>query len=165
MKNGKLLLIIFFMKLLYGIELPNEFSAKFIQTIKSNDQNLTYKGQVFYKKGNIVWKYNYPTQKIIWIEDKVYIYEPDLLQVTITKRKKLTLEDILKNSKKIKNNLYISQIDNKKIYFIYDKTLKKLYYTDDIGNKVEINFFEQNKKTPKEIFKINYPQDIDIIYQ
>jgi len=153
------------MKLLYGIELPKEFSAKFIQTIKSNDQNLIYKGQVFYKKGSIVWKYNYPTQKIIWVEDKVYIYEPDLLQVTITKRKKMTLQDILKNSKKIKNNLYISKIDNKKIYFIYDKTLKKLYYTDDIGNKVEINFFAQNKKTPEEVFKIIYPQDIDIIYQ
>jgi len=81
------------------------------------------------------------------------------------KRKKMTLQDILKNSKKIKNNLYISKIDNKKIYFIYDKTLKKLYYTDDIGNKVEINFFAQNKKTPEEVFKIIYPQDIDIIYQ
>jgi outer membrane lipoprotein carrier protein len=114
-------------------------------------------------KNIIYWKYTYPNLKEIWIKDKVYIYEPDLMQVTISKKPKLNLFKILKNAKKLKNNLYVAFADNKEIYFIYDKRLKKAYYTDDIGNRVEIYF----KKIDKNISipPLNFPKDIDIIYQ
>ncbi len=161
----KFIILILVSILSYAITLPKQFSADFIQTITSDKKTLTYKGKVFYNQGNIVWKYTYPYKKIIWIEDKVYIYEPDIMQLTITKRKKNTLSDILKNSKKIKNNLYKAEIEDKKIYFIYDKTLKKIFYTDEIGNKVEVNFFNQKNSTPLKIFEVHYPKDVDIIYQ
>ncbi len=160
------IIILFFITILsFGIELPKEFSADFNQTIISNNKKLIYKGKIFYNKGNIVWKYTYPTEKIIWILDKIYIYEPDLYQVTITKRDKTTLNEIIKNAKKIKNNLYESTIKDKKIYFIYDRTLKKLYYTDDVGNKVKINFYNQKKSVNKKAFDLKLPEDVDFIYR
>ncbi|EDM23844.1 hypothetical protein FE773_05985 [Caminibacter mediatlanticus TB-2] len=160
------LLVIMIMTLYsFALTLPNKFSSEFIQTINSNDKNLTYKGKVYLNNNEIVWKYIYPNNKIIWVKDKVYIYEPDLEQLTITKRNKLSLRDIVKNAKKIKNNLYFSKVENKKIYFIYDKTLKKLYYKNNIGNKITIKFFNQKNDVNKSVFKINLPKDIDIIYQ
>ena len=161
----RLIILAFISILTYALTLPKEFSANFTQHIYSNDKNLTYKGKIFYKNKELVWKYTYPTQKTIWIKDKVYIYEPDLYQVTITKRKKLTLDKIIKNSKKIGKDLYVSKINDKKIYFIYDKTLKKLYYTDEFGNKVEIKFYNQKNYAPAKIFNINFPNDVDYIYQ
>ncbi len=161
----RLLIIMIATLYTYSLTLPKQFSAKFIETISSKDKNLTYKGEVYYKDKNIVWKYTYPNKKIIWVKDKIYIYEPDLEQITITKRKKLSLNNIIKNSKKIKDNLYVSNVEKKKIYFIYDKTLKKLFYKNEIGDKVTINFFNQKNDVNNSIFRINVPKDIDIIYQ
>jgi outer membrane lipoprotein carrier protein len=59
----------------------------------------------------------------------------------------------------------MADVEDKKIYFIYDKTLKKLFYTDELGNKVEIKFFNQKNSTDKNIFKLSFPNDVDIIYQ
>jgi outer membrane lipoprotein carrier protein len=87
---------------LYAITLPKEFSANFTQTITSSDKKITYKGKV-YKLGNeIVWNYTYPSKKTIWVKEKIYVYEPDLYQVTIINKKNTTLNDILKNPKKKK---------------------------------------------------------------
>ncbi|MEO1923990.1 MAG: LolA-like outer membrane lipoprotein chaperone, partial [Nautiliaceae bacterium] len=141
------------------------FKSDFNQTIISDNQKLIYKGKVFYKNKQILWKYIYPEKKYIWVKDKVYIYEPDLMQVTITKKQNLNLQNILKHAKKIKNNLYETNLDNKKIYFIYDKTLKKLYYTDEMGNKVKINFYNQSNEVNDSIFKPKIPDDTDVIYQ
>jgi outer membrane lipoprotein carrier protein len=120
---------------------------------------------VFYNQGDIVWKYIYPYKKIIWVKDKVYVYEPDIMQLTIAKRKNNTLSDILKHSKKVKDHLYKAKIENKTVYFIYDKTLKKIFYTDEVGNKVNIVFYNQKNNAPKNVFKLTYPQDVDVIYQ
>ncbi len=85
------------------------------------------------------------------------------MQVTISKKAKLNLFKILKNAKKLDKNLYVAINNKKEIYFIYDKTLKKAWYTDDIGNKVEIYFKKTNKNIS--IPPLNFPKDIDIIYQ
>ncbi|WP_236618702.1 LolA-like outer membrane lipoprotein chaperone [Lebetimonas sp. JH292] len=146
-----------------ALNLPKEFKAKFTQYIYSKDKKLTYKGIVILKNNEIYWKYTYPNIKEIWIKDKVYIYEPDLMQVTISKKAKLNLFKILKNAKKLDKNLYVAINNKKEIYFIYDKTLKKAWYTDDIGNKVEIYFKKTNKNIS--IPPLNFPKDIDIIYQ
>ena len=161
----RFIILAFITLLSYAIELPKQFSADFNQTITSDNQNVTYKGKILYNNGNIVWKYTYPNEKTIWIKDKVYIYEPDLYQVTVTKRDNTTLNEIIKNAKKIKNHLYESNIKDKKIYFIYDNTLKKLYYTDDVGNKVVINFYNQTNSVNLDAFKIKIPKDADFIYR
>jgi outer membrane lipoprotein carrier protein len=161
----KKILIFMTAVMLFAINIPKSFKANFIQTIKSSNHTLKYKGIVCMKGQKIFWKYTYPEKKYIWIEDKIYVYEPDLMQVTISNRGNFTLNDILKNSKKISKNLYVTQINHKKVYFIYDKTLKKLYYTDQLGNKVTIKFYNQSKCENDKVFKINFPNDVDVVYE
>ena len=161
--------IIFILFLLFSyinaLTFPNNFEANFTQTINNNGKKIYYKGKLFYKKGQILWKYFYPVKKYIWINKKVYVYEPNLMQVTISKRPKFTLQNILKNAKKEKN-FYIAKINNKKVYFIYDKTIKSLHYKDDAGNLVTITFSKPSVKPLKDsIFIPTYPNDVDFIYQ
>jgi len=148
---------------LFAFNFPKEFKAKFTQFIYSKNKKLTYKGIVILKNNEIYWQYNFPNLKKIWIKDKVYVYEPDLMQVTVSKKPKLNLFKILKNAKKLDKNLYIAISNKKEIYFVYDKTLKKAWYKDSLGNKVEIYFskLEKNIKIPP----LNFPKDIDFIYQ
>ena len=151
---------------LFAITISESFFANFLQTINSNGKKLIYKGKIFFKNPKILWKYTYPTEKYIWINDKVYIYEPDLYQVTIAKKPEFTLTDILKNAKKVKNHTYKTKLKNKTVYFIYDKTLQKLWYKDNLGNLIIIKFTDQKeKKLNPKIFIPDYPKDADIIYQ
>ncbi len=151
---------------LFALNLPKYFSADFIQKIYSDGKVLTYKGKIYTDSKNVLWKYTYPDEKYIWINDKVYVYEPDLLQVTISKKPEFNLFKALKKANKLKNNEYEAEIDSKKIYFIYGNTLQKAWYTDDVGNKVIITFSNQSgKKIESSVFKPNFPKDIDVIYQ
>ena len=162
----KLLVLLFFLITLNALNLPSNFEANFTQTITSQDKKITYKGKIFYKNGKILWKYSYPVEKYIWINNKVYVYEPDLYQVTISPKPKFTLQNIIHNAKHLKNNLYEAKINDKKIYFLYDKTLKYLKYKDKMDNLVEINFSNQStKELNSTLFIPNYPKDVDIIYQ
>jgi len=164
MKQMLFILLLLF-SYINALSLPNNFKANFIQIIKSNGQKLYYKGQIFYKNGKILWEYSYPTKKYIWINNKVYIYEPDLMQVTISKRPKFTLQNIIKNAKKEKN-FYITKINNKKVYFSYGKTIKSLHYKDEAGNLITITFSKISTKPLKNsIFIPTYPNDVDFIYQ
>ncbi|WP_457561454.1 LolA family protein [Caminibacter pacificus] len=150
---------------LFALTPPKEFSAKFVQTVKSQDQTITYKGDVYKKGEEIVWKYTYPTEKTIGRKKKIYIEKKGGGKRKGKKKNNATLNEILKKAKKIKDDLYETKVDNKTIYFIYDKTLKKLYYTDDLGNKVEIKFFDQKNSAPSDVFKLNYPADVDVVHE
>jgi len=158
-------LILFIFTNLFALNLPTYFSATFTQTIYSDNKTLTYKGEVYTNSKNIFWKYIYPEEKYIWIKDKVYIYEPNLIQLTITKKPEINLFNVIKQAAQIDKNKYIAQIENKQIYFIFDKTLKKAWYKDDLGNKVVFTFNNQStKKIDDNIFIPNYPPEVDIIY-
>ncbi|AZV46655.1 hypothetical protein C3L23_05000 [Nautilia sp. PV-1] len=151
---------------LFALKLPHYFSADFTQKIQQDNHTLIYKGKIYTDSKNVFWQYTYPNEKKIWINDRVYIYEPDLMQVTISKKPKFNLFNALKNAKKIKNNEYVAEVQNKKVYFKYGKTLEKAWYTDDVGNKVEILFSNQSeKKIAPSVFIPTYPKDIDVIYQ
>jgi len=151
---------------LFAINFPKYFSADFVQKIYSDNNTLTYKGKIYTDSKHVFWKYTYPNEKEIWINDKVYVYEPDLLQVTISKKPEFNLFNALNKAKKINSKEYEAVVDNKKVYFVFDNTLKKVWYTDDVGNKVVIIFNNQSDKNIKSsIFKPNFPKDIDIIYQ
>ncbi len=168
MKNGKwkFILILFLLVSINALNLPSNFQADFIQTINSNGKKLIYKGKVYFQKEKIFWHYTYPVEKYIWVNDKVYVYEPDLIQVTVSKRPEFNLQNIINNAKKIKQNIYEALIDKKKVYFIFDKVLKKLWYKDDIGNTVTIKFKNVSLKKPASIiFVPKYPKDADIVYQ
>ena len=152
---------------LNALSLPSNFRADFTQTITSDKKTLNYKGELYLKNNLIYWHYTKPIEKKIWITDKkVYVYEPDLYQVTISKRPQLDLIKIVKNAKKIEGNEYLAQIDKKKIYFIFTKTLNKLWYEDEVGNLITIKFNNQSKKElNSSLFKPQFPSDVDFIYQ
>ena len=162
----KLFVLLFFLIALNALELPKNFSADFTQTITDQNKKITYKGKIYYKNGKILWKYSYPAEKYIWIRDRVYVYEPDLFQVTISPKPKFTLQNIVKNAKKIKDDIYEAKIDKKRVFFKYDKSLKYLKYKDQMDNNIEINFSNQSTKELNEsTFIPTYPKDVDIIYQ
>ena len=164
MKHIIFTLVLFF-SYINALILPNNFEANFTQTINSNGKKLFYKGQIFYKNDKILWKYSYPVKKYIWINKRVYVYEPNLIQVTVSKKPKFTLQNILKSAKK-ENNFYVAKINNKKVYFTYKKTITSLHYKDDTGSLVTIDFSNISTKTLKtSIFIPTYPKDVDIIYQ
>ena len=165
MENGELRIVIFLILVinLFALNLPKQFEANFTQYIYSKNQKLTYKGFIIFKNNEIYWQYNYPSIKKIWIKNKVYIYEPDLMQVTISKKPKLNLIKILKNAKRLNKDLYVTYNGNKEVYFIYDKYLKKVWYTNNLGNKIEIYF--QKLKNPIKIPPLKFPKDVDFIYE
>jgi len=150
---------------IWALSLPKYFSSDFIEKIYSDKSTITYKGKIYTDSNSVFWKYTYPNEKLIWINDKVYVYEPDLIQVTISKKPKFNLFSAIKNAKKTENG-YIAEVDGKKVHFIYDNTLKKAWYTDDVGNKVVITFSNQSeKKIDPSVFIPKYPKDVDVIYQ
>ncbi len=162
-------LITTLISLLYAFNLKyTQFSTDFNQTIKSNNKTISYKGKLYIKNDLILWKYLYPTSKTIWItNNKIYIYEPDLYQVTIyNNQKKDSLFELIKSANKIKPNLYVKKYNDKTIYFqTKNGLIDKIYYKDKIGNLVTLNFYNTKKENISKLFFIpKYPKDVDFIY-
>ena len=153
----------------FGFELKlNKFISDFNQSVKSEKKSINYEGKVYVNNSLIYWHYLKPIEKKIWITmDKIYVYEPDLEQVTIyNTSKKDNFFELIKSAKKIKNNLYLKEYDNKKIYFeTKNGLITKIYYKDKIDNLVTLNFFHTTKKDLNLSFFIpKYPKYVDIIY-
>jgi outer membrane lipoprotein carrier protein len=154
----------------FGFELKyNSFISDFNQSVRSENKTINYKGKVYVNHELIFWHYTKPIEKKIWVtlDNKIYVYEPDLEQVTIyNTSKKDNFFKLIRSAKKIKDNLYLKEYDNRKIYFETNNGLiKKIYYKDKIDNLVTLNFYNTQKKdinlskfTPK------YPSYVDIIY-
>jgi outer membrane lipoprotein-sorting protein len=153
----------------FGFELQyNKFVSDFNQSVKSENKTINYEGKVYVNNELIYWHYTKPIEKKIWLTmDKIYVYEPDLEQVTIYKTaKKDNFFKLIKSAKKIKENLYLKKYDNKKIYFKTSNNLiNKIYYKDKIDNLVTLNFFNTTKKDLNLSFFVpKYPDYVDVIY-
>lgn len=144
--------------------------ANFIQTI-TNDQNstITYKGTLFIMKPDkIVWQYNTPIEKYIYMNgDEVTVYEPELYQAIVMKRQKeLDPMKMYRESKEITKTRRVSYFDGKEIIIEHDdKGVKSLHFTDKIDNQVTIRFltYEKNLSIKNETFTFKPTDDIDII--
>lgn len=146
------------------------FKAKFNQSIKSINNNLiNYEGEVFIRDdGKILWKYSSPIIKNVYIlNDLAIVDEPELEQAIIT-----TLEDeiniikLLKDSKELKKDSFLSTIDDVDYLISVENSLiKNISYKDKLENDVSISFFEvtQNTQLEDEIFKFEIPKHYDII--
>ena len=108
----KLLILFFSAFFLYALNLPLYFRADFIQKM----QNVTYKGKIFLYKDRVLWEYNYPVTKKVLITDKMYICEPDLEQVIVSKKPDFNLFKILKKVKR-DGKYYIADVKGKRFYF------------------------------------------------
>jgi outer membrane lipoprotein carrier protein len=144
------------------------FISDFNQSVKSEKTTISYNGKVYIKNNLIYWHYIKPIEKKIWITtNKIYVYEPDLEQITIYQTsQKDNLFRLIKSAKQIKNTLYLKKYDNKNIYFKTSNNLiKKIYYKDKIDNLVTLNFSNIKRKDLNlSIFIPNYPNYVDIIY-
>jgi outer membrane lipoprotein carrier protein len=161
--------MLYFIVLSFGVELKYKtFESEFNQSIKSDNKTIFYKGMVKVNNGLIFWHYLQPIEKKIWVTlDKIYIYEPDLEQVTIYKKDKSDdIFGLIKNAKKIDNNLYLKHYNNKDIHFIIkNRIVTKIYYKDKIDNLVTLNFYNtKQKEFNLSTFTPLYPNYVDIIY-
>jgi outer membrane lipoprotein-sorting protein len=146
----KRLLLIFLSVYAFSFELKfHKFISDFNQSVKSENKTINYQGKVFVNNELIFWHYEKPIEKKIWITyNKIYVYEPDLEQVTIyNTSKKDNFFILIKSAKKLKNNLYLKEYDNKKIYFeTKNGLINKIYYKDKVDNLVTLIFIKQKKK-------------------
>lgn len=150
----------------------NTISSDFNQTI-TNDENSTilYEGS-FYASTDMraFWEYKKPVQKKIYFnKNQVVMIEPELEQVIITNLENMpNLIGILKNSKKIRTDLYEATYEELKYKIHTQKNqIVKISYKDRLENKVDIELFNQTINTHFDdvLFEATIPKNYDIITQ
>lgn len=154
----------------FNIEKINTFQADFSQSIiNPSGKEIIYKGKVYIKKPfNVLWKYNDPIQKDVYlINDHVTIIEPDLEQAILsTLDKEINILHILQNGKQIAKNKYESILYNKPyIFSINNDKLTTIEYKDDVDNKIVIKFTHivQNQPIEDSLYNFHIPHEYDII--
>jgi outer membrane lipoprotein carrier protein len=148
----------------------DSFFGNFKQTITSDSKSvIEYSGKVFIKKsGKILWQYETPIKKNVYIDDNVAIVdEPELEQAIFTKLdNEINIIQLLNEAKKVDNENYVSTVNGIKysIKAINDK-ISKITYKDELDNLVAINFLNivQNGEISDEIFKFIIPSNYDVI--
>ncbi len=148
----------------------DSFYGNFEQTIVSSSENkIEYKGKVFIKSsGKILWKYETPIIKNVYIDNSMAIVdEPELEQAIFTKLEdEINIIKLLKDAKKVDNENYISTIDGVKYSIkIKNDKIEKITYKDNLDNLVTINFSNVviNQEINDEIFKFIVPSNYDVI--
>ncbi|QEZ89379.1 LolA-like outer membrane lipoprotein chaperone [Aliarcobacter cibarius] len=148
----------------------DSFFGNFKQTITSDSKSvIEYNGKVFIKKsGKILWQYETPIKKNVYIDNNMAIVdEPELEQAIFTKLdNEINIIKLLNEAKKIDNENYVSTINGIKynIKASADK-VSKITYKDELDNQVAINFLNivQNGEISDEIFKFIIPSNYDVI--
>ncbi|MEA3384516.1 MAG: LolA-like outer membrane lipoprotein chaperone [Campylobacterota bacterium] len=146
------------------------FQANFSQSIINNSgDEIIYTGKFYIKKpAMILWEYQTPIEKKVYVTNSnVAIIEPDLEQAIVSKlEKELNIINMIKDSKKVSENLYESNMYNTTYKFIIkNNIIQSIKYKDQIDNKVTIDFSNiiQNKEINNSVFKYNIPFEYDII--
>ncbi len=147
-------------------------SSNFIQTITNEEKSkIIYEGKFWATSdAKALWIYKKPVEKKIYFnKNRVVILEPELEQAIITNLKHTpNLTEILKNSKKISNNIF-EAIYEDITYKIELKngTIEKIFYEDKLANEVVIKFFNQQTDLflDEKLFVPKIPNYYDIIAQ
>lgn len=148
----------------------SSFQSKFIQTINSASNDIIeYEGEVFIKNnGKILWKYQKPVLKNVYINNNsAIVEEPELEQAIFTSLdSQINIIKLLEEAKKIQDDKYEAKI-NDVLYNIYmeKNIIKKISYKDNLENIVNIVFFEtkQNIHLDDSIFIFYAPKNYDLI--
>jgi outer membrane lipoprotein carrier protein len=148
----------------------DSFFGNFKQTITSDSKSvIEYNGKVFIKKsGKILWQYETPIKKNVYIDNTMAIVdEPELEQAIFTKLdNEINIIKLLNEAKKIDNENYVSTINGIKYSIkVQDNKISKITYKDELDNLVNINFLNivQNGDISDEIFKFIIPSHYDVI--
>jgi len=167
-----LILSFFFATILFANNLQNitSFQASFKQSIiNSSNKEILYTGKIYIKKPlQIVWQYNEPTKKFVYIKNNnVTIIEPELEQVIISKLdKEFNILELLNTSTKISSSEYLATFNNTQYTLtVINDILQSISYKDNIDNNILISFskIDQNKPILDNIFEFKIPTDYDII--
>ncbi len=160
---------------LFGLDIDNlkSFESNFKQSIV-NEQNsrIVYSGKIYATKNSnqALWEYKNPIEKKIYYKGgDIVIIEPELEQAIFAKLTKVpNILQLLENSKRVSKN-QLSTTFNKIKYTIFtsENMIKKIVYTDEIHNRVTIEFSNQliNRDISKSRFVYNIPDEYDILKQ
>lgn len=146
-------------------------SADFIQSVKSIEQKeILYRGKIYIKSPNLIlWSYETPVKKLIYVRgDEIITYEPLLDQAIISKlERNLDLLDILKSAKKSGKNSYISEVEGTIFNIKTDSNSIPLSieYEDKLQNRITITLknAKPNADIDSSIFIPNLPENTDIL--
>ena len=151
----------------------NSLESNFKQSIV-NDQNsrITYKGKMYATKQNnqALWVYTTPIEKKIYYKDgAIVIIEPELEQVIFAKLSKVpNVLSLLNSAQKISTNKFETTFNNVKYLITTNgNKIQSIAYTDEIQNRVTIEFNAQKTNEPIDGNKFVYsiPKDYDILEQ
>ncbi len=148
------------------------FHSEFIQTV-TNDQNKTlhYKGELFFKAPNLAkWIYRSPMPKEIYIKNYQVIIIDKALEQVFVKRldSNFDFQKLLKSAKKITPKHYQAKYNDKLFnIFLKDGILRQIFYVDELGNKVQIDFLhpKQNLSIDNQVFQFRFNPSWDVIYE
>ncbi|OBV29325.1 hypothetical protein BKN38_07565 [Helicobacter sp. CLO-3] len=145
------------------------FKANFVQKTTSQDNILSYSGQVLAKiPAKAKWLYQAPTEKEIYINDtETIVYEPFLEQASIGQAKrKIDFLQILRQAELQPNGTYRAIFEGTE-YILSLKNDKpyRLTFSDEFENSVEIIFQDVRINEPIDDAEFIFiaPPNIDII--
>jgi outer membrane lipoprotein carrier protein len=139
-----------------------------------NEQNsrITYRGKMYATKQNnqALWEYNSPIEKRIYYKNgNIVIIEPELEQAIFAKLSKVpNVLSLLNHAKRISQNRLVTTFNRIKYLITTDgNKIKSIKYTDEIQNRVTIEFSNQKVNSPinSAIFTYSIPSDYDILEQ
>jgi len=152
------------------LENLKSFEAEFIQSVTNESKKtIEYKGKVFIKNsGKVLWKYETPIIKNVYVLDNIAIVdEPELEQaIYTTLENSIDIVKLLKDAKNVGENKYEAELyGNKYNIFLDENKIKSLSYSDQLENKILIEFSKskENIEIPEEIFNFLAPEHYDII--
>lgn len=165
-----LALLISFASANIDFEKMETFKANFTQTVTNESgKKITYDGEIFVKKsGKVLWKYQEPIKKDVYIIDqRVIIDEPELEQVVLTTlEKNIDIVTLLKNAKELKKNLYSTKLyDTEYFIIVKDDKIEKIYFKDELSNNIDIDFsnIKINAQIDDSLFMFIIPENYDVI--
>lgn len=169
----KLFIILLFINAIFAAEEwrnIKSLESSFKQEIKGERGAVSaiYSGKLYAANNKVKWEYIKPLKKEVYLEkNTAYVYEPDIKQVTIgTLNENVDFINILKQVKKIKDNIYQTKIgDITYTLQIKDSKPYSLTYIDTLENNVYIVFSDvnMNSKIDESIFIFQPPDDVEYI--
>ena len=173
------------------LKITKSFRGQFVQKVSDQDGNTIQevKGHMLFKKPNFFkWVYSEPFKnKIISDGEFLYLYDPDLKQVIITKLSRLGNSSpamllVSENVKNLfdtekfydeKNLVWFKSLPKnpntssfKEVLIRYDENkLKRMKILDNFDHITDISFLNiiQNESINDAVFLFNLPEGVDVI--
>jgi hypothetical protein len=172
--KGKLMKYIvfltFFLLQLSALEIPQSMQADFIQSVTNeHNQTITYKGSLSYvAPDKSKWIYTKPAPKTICTDaNNITIIEDDLEQATLYKNQNhIDFMQLYGDAVALEDNRYVTYFQENRYFFeTKEGKIYKLYYTDALNNRSQIEFSNVLYDTTFEYEGCTIPASYDVILE